>query len=75
VPELRWAPDGNGAFDQRQNDVFGAALDSVLLHSRRSQRIPGRLWPLVQAQVECATRCGVNRTRPSGRRGVVRAAS
>ena len=25
---------GNGAFDQRQNDVFGAALDSILLHSR-----------------------------------------
>jgi GH15 family glucan-1,4-alpha-glucosidase len=46
---------GNGAFDQRQNDVFGAALDSVLLHSRRSQRIPLRLWPLVQAQAECAT--------------------
>ena len=45
---------GNGAFDQRQNDVFGAALDSVLLHSRRSQRIPRRLWPLVQAQAECA---------------------
>ena len=38
---------GNGAFDQRQNDVFGAALDSVLLHSRHSQRIPRRLWPLV----------------------------
>ena len=31
---------GNGAFDQRQNDVFGAALDSILLHSRRSQRLP-----------------------------------
>jgi GH15 family glucan-1,4-alpha-glucosidase len=46
---------GNGAFDQRQNDVFGAALDSVLLHSLRSQRIPQRLWPLVQAQAECAT--------------------
>jgi alpha,alpha-trehalase len=45
---------GNGAFDQRQSDVFGAALDSVLLHSRRSQRIPRRLWPLVQAQAECA---------------------
>jgi alpha,alpha-trehalase len=45
---------GNGAFDQRQNDVFGAALDSVLLHSRRSQRLPRRLWPLVQAQAECA---------------------
>ena len=37
---------GNGAFDQRQNDVFGAALDSVLLHTRRSQRLPRRLWPL-----------------------------
>ena len=46
---------GNGAFDQRQNDVFGAALDSVLLHTRRSQRLPRRLWPLVQSQAECAT--------------------
>jgi alpha,alpha-trehalase len=46
---------GNGAFAQRQNDVFGAALDSVLLESRRSQRIPRRLWPLVQAQADCAT--------------------
>ena len=45
---------GNAAFEQRQNDVFGAALDSVLLHSRHSQRLPRRLWPLVQAQVECA---------------------
>jgi GH15 family glucan-1,4-alpha-glucosidase len=46
---------GNGAFDQRQNDVFGAALDSVMLHSRHSQRLPRRLWPLVEAQAECAT--------------------
>jgi len=46
---------GNGAFDQRQNDVFGAVLDSVLLHSRRSQRVPRRLWPVVRAQAECAT--------------------
>ena len=38
---------GNGAFDQRQNDVFGAVLDSILLHTRRSQRLPRRLWPLV----------------------------
>ena len=45
---------GNAAFEQRQNDVFGAALDSVLLHTRHSQRLPRRLWPLVQAQVECA---------------------
>ena len=46
---------GNGAFDQRQNDVFGAVLDSVLLHTRRSERLPRRLWPIVQAQAECAT--------------------
>ena len=47
---------GNGAFDQRQNDVFGAVLDAILLHSRRSQRLPRRLWPLVQAQAACATK-------------------
>jgi GH15 family glucan-1,4-alpha-glucosidase len=46
---------GNGAFDQRQNDVFGAVLDSILLHTRRSQRLPRRLWPIVQAQADCAT--------------------
>ena len=47
---------GNGAFDQRQNDVFGAALDSILLHSRHSERLPRRLWPIVETQAECATR-------------------
>jgi GH15 family glucan-1,4-alpha-glucosidase len=47
---------GNGAFDQRQNDVFGAALDSILLHTNRSGRLPRRLWPIVETQAECATR-------------------
>ncbi|WP_433727695.1 glycoside hydrolase family 15 protein [Actinoplanes sp. CA-051413] len=46
---------GNGAFDQRQNDVFGAVLDSVLLHNRRSQRLPRRLWAIVESQARCAT--------------------
>jgi GH15 family glucan-1,4-alpha-glucosidase len=46
---------GNGAFDQRQNDVYGAVLDSILLHTRRSQRLPRRLWPIVQSQAACAT--------------------
>jgi GH15 family glucan-1,4-alpha-glucosidase len=46
---------GNGAFDQRQNDVFGAALDSILLHTRRSKRLPRRLWPIIRSQAECAT--------------------
>jgi GH15 family glucan-1,4-alpha-glucosidase len=47
---------GNGAYDQRQNDVFGAVLDSILLHTRRSERLPRRLWPIVEAQAECATK-------------------
>jgi GH15 family glucan-1,4-alpha-glucosidase len=46
---------GNGAFDQRQNDVYGAVLDSLLLHTRRSERLPRRLWPIVRAQAQCAT--------------------
>ena len=54
---------GNGAFDQRQNDVFGAVLDSILLHTRRSQRLPRRLWPIVQSQARVRHR-GVARTRP-----------
>ena len=45
---------GNGAFDQRQNDVYGAVLDSILLHTRRSRHLPRRLWPLVRSQAECA---------------------
>jgi GH15 family glucan-1,4-alpha-glucosidase len=47
---------GNGAFDQAQNDVFGAVLDSILLHSQRSRRLPERLWPVVKAQAEGAAR-------------------
>ncbi len=47
---------GNGAYNQRQNDVFGAALDAIFLHSRRSQRLPRNLWPIVQAQAECASK-------------------
>jgi GH15 family glucan-1,4-alpha-glucosidase len=46
---------GNGAYSQRQNDVYGAVLDSVLLHARRSERLPRRLWPIVKSQAECAS--------------------
>jgi alpha,alpha-trehalase len=47
---------GNGAYDQHQNDVFGAILDSILLHTIRSQRLPRRLWPIVESQATCAMR-------------------
>src|SRR5262249_35533665 len=46
----------NGAYAKRQNDVFGAVLDSVLLHTQRSQRLPQRLWHIVQSQAECASK-------------------
>jgi alpha,alpha-trehalase len=45
---------GNGAFCQRQNDVYGAVVDSVYLHTKRRNHMPHDLWPLVQDQVECA---------------------
>jgi len=45
---------GNGAFQQRQNDVYGAVLDSILLHTQHSERLPRRLWPIVQSQAERA---------------------
>jgi GH15 family glucan-1,4-alpha-glucosidase len=47
---------GNAAFGQRQNDVFGAVLDSILLHTRRNERLPRRLWPIVESQAACAAR-------------------
>jgi GH15 family glucan-1,4-alpha-glucosidase len=45
---------GNGAFRQRQNDVFGAVLDSVYLHTKVGGHVPQRLWPVLRAQVGCA---------------------
>jgi len=45
---------GNGAFDQRQHDVWGALLDSIYLHTRSREQMPEELWPIVVAQVEQA---------------------
>ncbi|HYM45427.1 MAG TPA: glycoside hydrolase family 15 protein [Solirubrobacteraceae bacterium] len=47
---------GNGAYNQRQNDVYGAVLDSVYLHSKQRDHIPERLWPVLIDQVRCAER-------------------
>jgi GH15 family glucan-1,4-alpha-glucosidase len=46
---------GNAAYKQRQNDVFGAVLDSVYLHSKRRDHIPERLWPVLIDQVKSAS--------------------
>jgi GH15 family glucan-1,4-alpha-glucosidase len=45
---------GNDAFTQRQNDVFGAVLDSVYLHTKVGGHVPQRLWPVLKDQVQCA---------------------
>jgi GH15 family glucan-1,4-alpha-glucosidase len=45
---------GNGAFEQRQNDVWGALLDSIYLHAKAIQSIPEGIWELIEAQVEAA---------------------
>ena len=61
---------GNGAFDQRQNDVFGAALDSILLHTRRSRApAPDGYGPSSRRRPSARRRSGRSPTRGSGRPG------
>jgi len=45
---------GNGAFGQEQHDVWGAVLDSVLLHTRSRDHLDERIWPILVRQVEAA---------------------
>ena len=45
---------GNGAWDQRQHDVWGVLLDSVYLHTRARDRLDERRWPMLTRQVEAA---------------------
>ena len=45
---------GNGAFDQKQHDVWGAVLDSVYLHTKSRDRLDERVWPILVRQVEAA---------------------
>ena len=47
---------GNDAYRQRQNDVWGAVVNSLYLHIRSRDRLDERLWPIVQHQVESAVR-------------------
>ncbi|TML35525.1 MAG: glycoside hydrolase family 15 protein [Actinobacteria bacterium] len=45
---------GNGAYTQRQHDVWGAVLDSVYLHTRSRDLLPERVWPMLVKSVEDA---------------------
>jgi GH15 family glucan-1,4-alpha-glucosidase len=45
---------GNGAHNQEQHDVWGAALDSFYLHTKSRDHLPERIWPILKKQVEDA---------------------
>jgi GH15 family glucan-1,4-alpha-glucosidase len=45
---------GNGAWDQRQHDVWGVLLDSVSLHAESRDRLDERRWPMLVRQVDAA---------------------
>jgi GH15 family glucan-1,4-alpha-glucosidase len=45
---------GNGAYQQKQNDVWGALLDSAYLHTKSQDHLPEAVWPVLKRAVECA---------------------
>src|ERR1700750_2320605 len=45
---------GSDAYRQRQNDVFGAVLDSLWLHAKEYGHNRARLWPGIHDQVDAA---------------------
>ena len=45
---------GNGAFGQDQHDVWGAVLDSVYLHTKSTDHIDERVWPILVKLVDAA---------------------
>jgi alpha,alpha-trehalase len=49
---------GNGAFNQRQNDVWGALLDSIYIHTKATDHIEDENWVLIERAVEAAIEAG-----------------
>ncbi|HEY0583911.1 MAG TPA: glycoside hydrolase family 15 protein [Chloroflexota bacterium] len=45
---------GNGAYKQRQHDVWGAVIESVYLHAESRDHLAERWWPILQRQVQQA---------------------
>jgi GH15 family glucan-1,4-alpha-glucosidase len=42
---------GNAAYAQQQHDVWGALLDSVYLHAKAADHLDGRIWTILDKQV------------------------
>jgi alpha,alpha-trehalase len=47
---------GNGAFDQKQHDVWGMLLDSISIHARHglTQQLPAATWEMLSGLVDDA---------------------
>ncbi|MFI0421422.1 glycoside hydrolase family 15 protein [Spongiactinospora sp. 9N601] len=45
---------GNGAYTHRQNDVWGAILDSFYIHIKSRDGLDERIWPIIKRLVESA---------------------
>ncbi len=45
---------GNAAYSQRQNDVWGAVLDSLYLHTKSRDWLDDRVWQMARQQVASA---------------------
>ena len=43
---------GNAAYRQRQNDVYGALLDSIYIHAKTREGVPEHMAPIVFEQAE-----------------------
>ena len=64
---------GNGAFDQRQNDVFGAVLDSILpAHAAAAGACRGGCGRSCRRRPSARRASGASPTRASGRRAAPR---
>lgn len=56
---------GNAAYRQQQNDVYGAVVDSLYLHTKSRDWLDDRVWRMTRQQVEGAIRhwrepdCGI----------------
>ena len=66
---------GNGAFDQRQNDVFGAVLDSILKHSCTASAYPVGCGRSCRRRRSAPRTSGDSPTRESGRRAASRSST
>jgi GH15 family glucan-1,4-alpha-glucosidase len=47
---------GNAAYSQRQNDVYGALLDAIYIHTKARDRVSEEIWPLIFDQTKAAAK-------------------